>query len=150
MLNIVTVTGIALSGLTDPTFTLTADVAPNTYSMQKAVGVLGGTQTGSAIHSIGNPFTITVSRPAVLKSLTYSPTGVLKTVPTNTYQVLTRKGLLVAAGVRKIGTVKTIFDIPAGVEGYDAVAMVSMISLHIGELVAEVAAIKSMLHTGIL
>jgi hypothetical protein len=56
------VTGAAQSGLTAPTYTLTADVAPAQNAKQYAVTALGGTQTGVISHSVAAPFTLAMFR----------------------------------------------------------------------------------------
>jgi len=63
------VTGAAQTGLTSPTYTLVADIAPDVNGRQWAVSALGGTQTGVRTHSASDPFTITVMRPKVFQSL---------------------------------------------------------------------------------
>jgi hypothetical protein len=116
------VTGAAQSGLTAPTYTLTADVAPAQNAKQYAVTALGGTQTGVISHSVAAPFTLAMFRPQNPQIL--SPvdpvTGVLRRVPVNTYKVITRKGVLPLAGqASKNMVVSTMIVVPAGADIVD-------------------------------
>lgn len=52
------VTGGTQTGLTSPTYTLTADIAPSALGKQHAVTALGGTQTGVRTSSAADPFTV--------------------------------------------------------------------------------------------
>lgn len=131
------VTGATVSTLTTPTYTIAADTAPSAMGKQYAVTALGGTQTGVLAHSVSSPFTATMFRPQVLKTLApVNPaTGALKSVPMNDYAILTRKGLLPLAGQSpKVGSIRSSFSIPAGSDTADAVSLAAMISFHIGML----------------
>lgn len=88
------VTGTAQTGLTSPTYTVVADTPPNAYSKQYAVTALGGTQTGVDVHGASKPFTITFSRPPVIRQApNVNPvTGVMPQAPRNSYSVIVRKG----------------------------------------------------------
>ena len=63
------VTGAAQTGLTTPTYTFVADVAPDANGKQVAVTALGGTQVGVTPHSVASPFTGTFVRPKSFKAL---------------------------------------------------------------------------------
>lgn len=131
------VTGLAQTGLTTPTYTLTADVAPDNNGKQHAVTALGGTQTGVTVHSVASPFTATLSRPRVFKSLgkPNPTTGLIKDVPMNTYKLLTRKGVTPAAGQPySIMIIRTEVSVPAGADTYDAANVRAAQSLHYGIL----------------
>lgn len=132
------VTGTAQTGLTSPTYTLTADQAPDASNgKQWAVTALGGTQTGVSTHSVSSPFTITATRPKTFRVLgkPHPVTGLVKDVPMNQYTVLTRKGVLPLAGQPfAIAMVKTIISIPAGSDTADSEDLRAMLSAHIGSL----------------
>jgi len=132
------VTGGAQTALTSPTYTLVADTPPNAQSVQKAVTALGGTQSGvDTASSASRPFTITVSRPPVLKQLPpVDPvTGVLRSVPTNTYKVIVRKGVTPLAGQSSRVLNATLqIDVPAGADLADAPNVRAALSLMIGAI----------------
>lgn len=131
------VTGATQSVLTAPTFTLAPDTAPSPQGKQYAVTALGGTQTGVLSHSVSSPFTGTMFRPAVLKTLqpVNPANGALRSVPMNDYVVLTRKGVIPLAGqAAKILPIKTLVSIPAGSDVADPMSIASAISFHIGLL----------------
>lgn len=131
------VTGATQTGLTSPTYTILPDSNPENNGKQYYVSALGGTQTGVLAHSVASPFTLSAFRPKVLKTLApVNPvTGVLRSVPMNSYRVLTRKGLIPLAGQSyKTGVIRTELDIPAGSDVADPVSIRAMISAHIGLL----------------
>jgi len=131
------VTGSAQTGLTSPTYTIVTDANPDFNGKQVYVSALGGTQTGVVAHSVAAPFTLSMFRPKVLKTLApVNPvTGVLRAVPMNTYKVITRKGVLPLAGQsHKTAVIATTLDIPAGADTADAINLRAAISAHIGLL----------------
>lgn len=131
------VSGSAQSGLTSPTYTVVQDANPDFNGKQVYVSALGGTQTGVVAHSVAAPFTLSMFRPKVLKTLApVNPvTGVLRAVPMNTYKVLTRKGVLPLAGQSyKTAVIGTTLDIPAGSDTADSINLRAAISAHIGLL----------------
>lgn len=131
------VTGAAQTGLTSPTYTILADSNPSNFGKQYYVSALGGTQTGVLAHSVASPFTMSCFKPANLKSLQpVNPvTGVLRSVPMNTYKVITRKGVIPLAGqASKPAMIKSELDIPAGSDLADPLSLRAMISAHIGLL----------------
>lgn len=133
------VTGSAQTGLTSPTYTLTADTAPDNNAKQYAVTALGGTQTGVTPHSVASPFTITFWKPRILRLLGIpNPvTGVLAAnqVPNNTYRTITRKGVIPLAGqAARVMIVDTSISVPAGADTADAASVRAAISAHIGAL----------------
>ena len=131
------VTGSTQTGLTSPTYTIAADSNPDNNGKQYYVSALGGTQTGVLSHSVAAPFTLSMFRPKSLKVLApVNPvTGVLRSVPMNTYKVITRKGVLPLAGQSyKTALLKSEFDIPAGSDLADPLSLRAMISAHIGLL----------------
>lgn len=138
------VTGGAQTGLTTPTYTLTADTAPASHGKQYAVTALGGTQTGVEVHSTSNPFTMTMFKTAAPKGLpaVNSATGVIYNVPRNTLKLIVRKGVEIAANQAKQVAVFTLnMDIPAGSDVQDPESIRAALSLLIGTLSANSAAI---------
>lgn len=129
------VTGAAQTGFTSPTYTLTADIAPAPTGKQYAVTALGGTQTNVEAHSVSKPFTVTVFRPAILKTLPQANpiTGVIKSIPMNTYKVIVRKGACPAANQSAIvATVNVTINVPAGADTYEPEDIRAMLSLAFG------------------
>jgi hypothetical protein len=147
------VTGGAQTGFTSPTYTLVDDTAPSNNGKQVAVSALGGTQTGVTAHSVSVPFTNSVFRPVQLKTLPAANpvTGVIKSIPNNTYKVITRKGVIPAAEVPAIPMpITTTIPVPAGADTYDTPNLLAAISLHIGVLNQLSAALGSSAQTGII
>lgn len=148
------VTGAAETGLTSPTYTISSDtVGPNAHSKQYVVTALGGTQTGVAVHSVSNPFTLTMERPASFRYLGVpNPvTGVISNVPFNVYKYRTRKGVDVASGQsKKVAYVETKVYVPAGADTEDPLSIEAMMSLHGGALWGNSAAIGNILKDGVL
>lgn len=137
------VTGGAQTGLTAPTYTLTADTAPAPHGKQYAVTALGGTQTGVEVHSLSNPFTVTMFKVAVPKALpTANPsTGVINNVPRNVVKLVVRKGIEIAVGQPRQNAVFTLnMDLPAGADINDPESLRAALSLLIGILDAHSAA----------
>lgn len=147
------VTGAAQTGFTSPTYTLTADTPPDALGKQHAVTALGGTQVGVIAHSVAAPFTITATRPKVLKSLGQpNPvTGAVTSVPRNTYQVLTRKGVLPLAG-QPYATmiVRTTIEVPAGSDLADIANVKAALSAHIGAVNQQAAGLGDTAQAGLL
>jgi hypothetical protein len=147
------VTGTAQTGLTTPTYTLTTDTPPNANAKQSVVTGLGGTQTGVIAHSVAAPFSITMFRPQNPQVLSpVSPvTGVLARVPTNTYKVITRKGVLPLAGQSyKNMIVTTTIEVPAGADTADPANIRAALSAHIGALSQQSAGIGDTTIQGVL
>lgn len=148
------VTGGAQSGLTSPTYSLAVDVAPTNSGLQYAVSGIGGTQSGvDSGSSPSRPFTITLSRPPVLRALPAknAVTGVLSSVPRNTYKIIVRKGVTVLSGqATQLLNATLQIDVPAGAEVNDAPNVRAAISLLIGSLVQISSGIGDTLVTGIL
>lgn len=145
------ITGAAQTGLTSPTYTIALDNAPDANGKQYYVSALGGTQTGVLAHSVAAPFTLSMFRPKVLKTLApVNPvTGVLRSVPVNTYKAITRKGVLPLAGQSyKTAVIKTELDIPAGSDLADPLSLRAAISAHIGLLTQISSAIGDTVVTG--
>jgi hypothetical protein len=147
------VTGGAQTGLTSPTYTITADVAPDVNGKQHAVTALGGTQTGVRTHSVSDPFTITVNRPKTPKVLP-SPnavTGKYASVPRNVHTYVLRKGVNFAANnAPDLMLVRCEISVPAGSDAYDAVNIRAAMSLLVGVLSQQSAGLGDTLTTGII
>lgn len=147
------VTGATVTGLTSPTYTLTLDLAPSPNGKQYAVSTLGGTQAGVDVNTVSKPFTSTFFRPAVLRSLpAASPvTGVVKSVPVNTYKLVSRKGVQPSANqVAQVARITTTFEIPAGTETYEPEDLRALISHHVGLLNQQAAGIADTVVTGVM
>lgn len=129
------ITGLAQTGLTSPTYTITADTPPNINAKQWVVTALGGTQTGVVAHSVSAPFSIAMFRPQNPQVLApVNPvTGVLTKVPTNTYKVIGRKGVLPLAGQAYKTLVATlVLEIPAGSDTADSANVRALLSAMFG------------------
>lgn len=147
------VTGAAQTGFTSPTYTITADSAPSNNGKQYAVTAVGGTQTGVDAHSVSKPFTLSFFKPVQLKTLpSANPiTGVIKSIPINTYKCITRKGMVPAVNQNAmVGRITTIIDVPAGAETYEPEEVKAMLSCHIGALSQQAAGIGDTTLTGIM
>lgn len=148
------VTGGAQTGFTSPTYTIAADTPPTSAGKQYAVTAIGGTQAGvDASSSPSRPFTITLSRPPVLRTLqAVDPvTGVLRSVPRNSYKILVRKGVTPLAGQAAANLFMTCtLDIPAGADTADAPNVRAALSLMIGSLNQISASIGDTLVTGVI
>lgn len=145
------VTGSAQTGLTSPTYTIAQDSNPDNNGKQYYVSALGGTQTGVLAHSVASPFTLSMFRPKVLRTLQpVNPvTGVLRAVPMNTYKVITRKGVLPLAGqASKTSSLTSVFEIPSGSDLADPLSLRAMISAHIGLLTQISSALGDSVTTG--
>lgn len=148
------VTGGAQTGLTSPTYTLAADTAPTSAGKQYAVTALGGTQTGvDSSSSPSRPFTITLSRPQVLRTLgAVDPvTGVLRSVPRNVYTIRVRKGVTPLSGQAAVPMqIVTSIEVPAGADAADAANVRAALSLMIGSLNQISASIGDTAVTGVI
>lgn len=147
------VTGLAQTGLTSPTYTLTADTPPVPNSKQWAITALGGTQTGVEAHALSQPFTITVFRPAVPKTIG-SPnpsTGVISNIPRNVSKTVVRKGVNVAADQPpNTALITLICDIPAGADVYDPESIRAALSLLFGSFSQQSAGFGDSVVNGVL
>lgn len=147
------ITGAAQTGFTAPTYTLTADTASDVNGKQSAVSALGGTQTGVVAHSVAAPFTIAFWRPKILKILgrTNPVTGLLPSVPLNTYKVITKKGVLPLAGQPyALARITSIVEVPSGSDAADPANLRAMFSAHIGALNQQSAGLGDTAISGIM
>jgi hypothetical protein len=147
------VTGAAQTGFTTPTYTLVADQNPAPNGKQWAVTAIGGTQANVDVHSVSKPFTLSVFKPSQLKTLPAANpvTGVIKSIPKNTYKVITRKGAL-PSGNQSPQTVliTTIMEIPAGCDTYEPEEIRAALALHIGAISAQSAGLGDTSVSGLL
>jgi len=133
------ITGAAISGFTNPTYTLTADTAPDASNgKQGIVTTVGGTQVGVNVHSIACPFTLTATRtrqPQILGAVNPS-TGLLRgRPPVNVSTLVIRKGVLpLANNPYAIDWVKVIINSVSGSETADAANKKALLSLLCGYL----------------
>lgn len=147
------VTGGAQTGFTSPTYTLSPDMAPDVNGKQHAVTALGGTQTGVRAHTVSDPFTVTFTRPKNPRVLP-SPnpvTGKYASIPRNTYGVIVRKGVQVAASHGPEMCIARLYiDVPAGSDSFDSANIRALFSLLSGVLSQQSAGIGDTLITGIV
>jgi hypothetical protein len=147
------VTGAAVTGFTTPTYTVVVDTPPNANSKQYAVSALGGTQTGATVNAVSKPFTVTMFRPPVLRTVPQAnvTTGVIKDIPVNSYQLTTRKGALPAANqVPVVCKIRTYIDVYAGTDSFEPAEVKAMLSLHAGAIAQVSAGISDTIITGVL
>jgi len=148
------ITGGAQTGLTTPTYTISADTPPTSSGKQYAVTALGGTQTGvDTTSSVSRPFTVTLQRPATFKSLgPVDPvTGALRSVPRNTFSIIVRKGVTPLAGQSPVVLLaKTTIDVPAGADIADAANVRAAMSLMVGAFNQVSAGLGDTLISGVI
>jgi hypothetical protein len=147
------VTGASQTGLTSPTYTLTADTPPNYHSEQYAVTALGGTQTGVDSHSVSKPFTLTMERPAQFRQLGVANpiTGVISNVPNNVYKIRCRKGVEVDSSQNpKVAIAELKISVPAGSDSNDSASIRAMLSCLIGALDSDSTGIGDTCIDGVL
>lgn len=145
------VTGATQTGLTTPTYTLTADLAPNNLGKQYAISALGGTQTGVDVNGVSKPFTVNFVRPASFKMVAVPDpvTGVLTRKSTNVWKLITRKGVVPLTGQSpQTMLVTTTFEVPSGADAVEPEDIRAALSLHIGILNQQSAGIGDSLISG--
>jgi hypothetical protein len=147
------VTGGAQTGFTSPTYTISADTAPDVNGKQYAVTALGGTQAGVTVHSVSSPFTFTFWRPKAFKSLgpVDPSTGELRSVPMNVWKMIVRKGVTPLSGqsVRN-AMISITCEIPAGADTADAANVRALYSFAIGVLNNQSAGIGDTIVSGVV
>lgn len=129
-------TGAAQTGFTSPTYTMTVD-SVDARTKQSVVTALGGTQAGVTLHSMSSPFSIAFRRPEQFQQLGKpNPiTGLIASVPNNTFSVVTRKGVTPLADQPiRPAVFRSEFQIPAGSDVADSANLRAALSLHIGAL----------------
>lgn len=141
------ITGATVSGLTTPTYTLSLDQAPDTFSKQFIVSALGGTQTNVTAHSASSPFTVTAKRPKKLQSLRAAnpATGLLPSgsVPKNTYSLIIRKGAApLVNNAPEVNICRIEFSIAAGCEAYQSEQIRALASIAGGILSNQISGLS--------
>lgn len=107
-----------------PVFTLGADTIPAGNAKRWQVTAITNALAGVTTSTVQVPFTLQVSRPNKVKTLSVPLTsgGRIAQVPKNQYRVRINKGCKVNAvsGQTDIASAQIILDIPAGAETADA------------------------------
>lgn len=133
-----TINGAAITGLTSPTYTLSADNNPANNGKQSIVSAIGGTQSGVTIHSAADPFTVAAYKPVSYRLLNFVSSTVARKAPKNTWKVIIRKGTTYLSGQPKdVSMISFLIEVPSGTEVADAVNFKAMVSLAIGYLNAK-------------
>lgn len=124
------------SYLTSPTYTLTADSAPDVNGTAYVVSALGGTQAGVLSHSASNPFTLLFTKPKTLKVLgPVNANGILGSVPRNVFALASKKGVTPLSGQPiAVALAKFEYSAPAGVDLADKPNLVAHLSMIAGVL----------------
>jgi hypothetical protein len=149
--NPTTVNGMAVTGLTSPTYTFTLDL--NSGSEKSwIITALGGTQTGVSIHSNSNPFSMKVQRAKFVKGAPIiGPNGSLKGGGYNIFKVSIIKGALPLAGqAPQVAIGDFNLRIPAGSDSADAVSLAAMLSCACGFFAGQSNQIYDMIRTNSL
>jgi hypothetical protein len=132
------VTGGVQTGSTAPVYTLVTDVAPTINGRQYIVSALSsGTFASLRFHAVSDPFSVTLSRAAVLKPLPPVNPITLRygNIPKNTHTVLVRKGVNCAANQQpEVMLIRCTFDVPAGSDSFDSPNVRGAVSLLTGVL----------------
>lgn len=131
------VTGSAQTGFTTPGYTTVVDQAPDVNSKQNAVTAITGTQASVDAHSVARPFTITVTRPRQFQNLgkPNPVSGLIASVPRNTYKILVRKGVTPLAGQPSaIAIGRFELEVPAGSDIADPANLRALLSCMIGAI----------------
>lgn len=146
------VTGLAQTGFTSPTYTLSADTYPGVNGKQHAITALGGTQASVRAHAVSDPFTLSAGRPTSLRSLpAVNGNGGYSSVPRNTYFVITRKGVNIAANQPPVTLLaSTKIEVPAGADAYDSPNVRAALSCHFGALSQQSANLGDLCVSGVL
>lgn len=146
------ITGSAQTGLTSPTYTHAADVAPDSNGRQVAVTALGGTQTGVRTSTAGDPFTINWVKPKALRGApVQNPvTGMIPSAPRNVWKLILRKGVLPLTGqAAQPMVISCEISIPGGAESADSANIRAAFSAFIGALSQQSAAFGDAVVTGV-
>lgn len=148
------IAGAAQTGFTSPSFNWISDRAPaGVTGVQVAIVSGSGSMAGVTFHSVASPFTVTFSRPSVLRVLGQPSlsTGIIGNVPSNVYKAMGRKGLLPLAGQPlKVGSCTITLEIPAGADTADPANIRALISATVGALVQQCAGFGDMAIQGVL
>lgn len=146
-------TGAAQTGFTTPGYTTSVDNPPDINAKQVAVTAITGTQAGVTPHSMSSPFFLSVWKPkaAAVLGKPNPTTGLISNVPKNEFKVVTQKGVTPAVNqpIQKLN-IRTIIEVPAGADTYDAPNIRAALSAHIGLLYGVSAGIGDTTVNGIL
>jgi hypothetical protein len=128
-----------MTGYTSAVFSNEGDEPVRLNSRQRSfTGLDSGTaEAGITYHSVASPFTFTIDRPALFKTLgPVDPvTGSLTTIPRNVWKFRTRKGVVPLSGQpSETAIFETRCSIPAGSEIADPENIRAGLAAHIGEL----------------
>lgn len=147
------ITGAAQTGFTSPTYTVTADTAPDSNGKQWAISALGGTQANVDVHAGSKPFTVTFYKPKSFRSLGQpNPvTGVVANVPNNQFGLIVRKGVVPLAGQpSRVAVMRVTWDIPAGSDTAEPEDIRALVSAGVGALSQLASGIGDTLVTNIM
>jgi len=144
------ITGSAITGLTSPTYTVASATGPDVNSKRGIISALGGTQTDVRVHTVSDPFDVTVWAPKVPKALpAIAANGVRPTPPMNSHSVVVRKGLIPSADLSAISSPMMLkWDTPAGAESYDTNNLAAQFSAMAGFCAAMVSSLLDNTKTG--
>lgn len=142
----------SVTGLTNPTYTLAADLAPDANSRQHVVTALGGTQTNVRASTAGDPFTVTIRRSPYKALPAKNPVnGSYGNVPKNRIEVLVRKGLQIdSSDTIQVGNLRLIAELPAGCESNDEVNIRAAWAFMLGVLTEEAEDYVASLISGVV
>jgi hypothetical protein len=146
------VTGGAQTGFTTPAAGIGVDTPPDINAKQWTVTSVSGMPSVD-VNSVSKPFTITMWRPQVLKTVPQAnvATGIITKVPINTYKIIVRKGASPAANqVPILAKITATIDVPAGTDSYEPEEIRAMVSLLVGALNQASAGIGDTLVSGVL
>lgn len=124
------------TGLTNPTYTIAADQAPDVNGKAYAVTALGGTQTGVEVSAASNRFTLLFTRPKTLRLLpALQANGQLANVPKNVWVVSGHKSVDVLSGQPKqLMVARLELSVPAGADTADPESVRALICAFAGAL----------------
>jgi hypothetical protein len=151
-ISLTTITGAAITGLTSPTYTPTADVPPNAWSKQWSITGIGGTQSGvDTGASASRPWSVTFSRPQNIRQLNaVDSNNVLRSVPMNTYVVIGRKGVTPLAGQPAKTMIQRMeSSVPAGADTADIPNVKAANSCFLGALWQQAQGLVDLQLTGV-
>jgi hypothetical protein len=140
------------TGLTNPTYTIVADQAPDVNGRAYAVSVLGGTQSGVEVSAASNPFTLLFTRPKSIRTLpALNSNGQLGNVPRNTWTVSLKKGVDVLAGQPKqVMLARLDIAVPAGADIADPESVRAGLAMFLAALAESADDIANSIIQGVL
>lgn len=147
------VTGATVTGLTSPTYTVTADLVTPPNMKQFVVSALGGTQTDVSLHSVASPFLVSMTKPSIFKplSLVNPITGRLTSVPRNNWKMIFLNGATPLPGQASVPMLGRLeLAIPAGVDSADPNEVAAFMSFIGGIMWSQASGIAASLKDGVL